>query len=56
MEVENTKKQNYLRYEYENASNSERLLSGCTGSGFFTLLSLLFLFLNIPEGHKLLRS
>ena len=30
--------------EYENASNSERLLSGC--AGFFALLSLLFLFMN----------
>ena len=37
-------------YEYENASNSERLLSGC--AGFFTLLSLLFLFMNIVFSWK----
>ena len=35
----------HFKREYENASNSERLLSRC--AGFFTLLSLLFLFMNI---------
>ena len=38
-------KEIYITNEYENASNSERLLSGC--AGFFTLLSFLFLFMNI---------